>query len=261
MTTTVDFLAAGCGAYLISEWGDCDPEKWNGSTFIDSGSSNRSEVSFIGDTIRSEEYPPYTLTSLRVAFKADDPSYDGFRRIDLYIDNYSQIISDGSWEVVFDFDPPILSDQLRYIAFNIDYVPVTVLTIEATGTFPGLGTIGGSYLYKETGRSIVEVPAPPRTNDRPRTATSGEGQTKHPSWPNPYQPPANYDSFGSKPYKPPATTTNPPRPKNNRPVNGDGNLEWELVYIPPDPLTGRPGEWKRIPKILDGYSGVLIPFP
>jgi hypothetical protein len=119
-----------------------------------------------------------------------------------------------------------------------------------------------SKLYKVTGRSVVEVPAQPISNTRPSTAGSGEGQSKNPSFPSPYNPPGNFDSFGSKPYKPPATTTSGPRPGNNPPVSGDN--DWVLVYIPPNPLiAGSIGEYVRLPRdIAEGYfGGVSIPFP
>jgi hypothetical protein len=119
-----------------------------------------------------------------------------------------------------------------------------------------------SHLYKETGRSYVEVPALPKSNTRPSTARSGEGQSKNLSFPSPYHPPANYDSFGSKPYKPPATTASAPRPGNNRPVTGDD--DWVVVYVPPNPVQpGDRGKYVRLPRALTegNVGGVAIPFP
>jgi len=119
-----------------------------------------------------------------------------------------------------------------------------------------------STLYKETGRSIVITPAPPKSNIRPSTARSGEGQSKSRSFPNPYQPPANYTSFGSKPYRPPATTASAPRPRNNRPVTGDD--DWVVVYVPPNPVQpGDTGKYVRLPRALTegNVGGVAIPFP
>jgi hypothetical protein len=114
-----------------------------------------------------------------------------------------------------------------------------------------------SRLYKVTGLSYVDIPDPPPTYDNPSQPSSGQPQSTSPLTPNPSS--GSPWGTGTVNWKPPSRPTQIPRPDSNTPVNSW--IEWEWVFIPPNELTGKPGEYVLLAKVPDGYSGVSIPLP
>lgn len=160
---TVDFN--NCGTYMQSDWYDCHAEKWDGSAFIDSGSSNNYRISFISDEDRSDGYPPYTLTSLRVAINPLGGSSTIYN--ELILKNPSGSISAGyTVDHTYYFDPPISSDRLSAISIWADYYATRILAIEATGTFSSQTLVSGTVY--ECDPQGVPVPGayPVRAYDR-----------------------------------------------------------------------------------------------
>jgi hypothetical protein len=148
MTTTVSFNE--CGTYLSSWGGSCDVGYWDGTNFIDSGSANSYPIFFIPDEDRGEDYPPYTLTSLRVV--VDLLGGSGLHRIDLYLDEGAEQLTgaENTADYTFYFDPPIASSRLYRIAVIQDYIPTKVTIINATGSF-GSAEFENCCLTKVTG--------------------------------------------------------------------------------------------------------------